>query len=350
MAAFVDVFLMLLLIAGTMAVLLVRNLFVATMLLGIVSFTMALIFISLDAVDVAFTEAAVGAGISTVLYIGTLALVGSQEKDKPRFAAGPMVICLAVGAVLYYATYEMPRFGEADNPVHTHVAPRYIEDSPTEIGVPNMVTSVLASYRGYDTFGETTVIFTAGIGVLLILRQRRRRKNEDDETDVPLDEGKTGRKGSLSGLGSEHDLIPHVIAKLLIPFIFVFALYVQFHGDYGPGGGFQAGVIFAAGIILYALVFSLEYARHVINEKAILLLISAGVLLYGGVGVASMLLGGNFLDYNVLASDPVAGQHLGILLVELGVGITVTAAMLAIFYAFVGRADLIAAKAEQENN
>lgn len=325
---------MLLLIAGALAVLSVRNLFVATMLLGIVSFTMALIFISLDAVDVAFTEAAVGAGISTVLYIGTLALVGSQEREKSKFAPGPLAVCLAVGAVLYYATYEMPRYGQPDNPVHTHVAPRYIEDSPTEIGVPNMVTSVLASYRGYDTFGETTVIFTAGIGVLLILRQRRRRKKEVTTEDPPLRDGKGG---SISGLGSAHDLVPHVISKLLVPFIFVFALYVQFHGDYGPGGGFQAGVIFAAGIILYALVFSLDFARSLINEKAILFLISAGVLLYGGVGVVSMLLGGNFLDYNVLSSDPVAGQHLGILLVELGVGITVTAAMLAIFYAFVGR-------------
>ncbi|MEX1036682.1 MAG: DUF4040 domain-containing protein [Sneathiella sp.] len=336
-------FLMLLLIAGTMTVLMVRNLFVATMLLGIVSFTMALIFISLDAVDVAFTEAAVGAGISTVLYIGTLALVGSQEKERAKFAVGPLVICVAVGAVLYYATYDMPQFGHPDNPVQTHVAPRYIQESPTEIGIPNMVTSVLASYRGYDTFGEVTVIFTAGIGVLLILRQRRRRRTDanKDAKDTPLDTDRDGKGSSLSGLGSNHDLVPHVIAKLLIPFIFVFALYVQFHGDFGPGGGFQAGVIFAAGIILYALVFSLDLARAVINEKAILFLICAVVLLYGGVGVAGMLLGGNFLDYNVLASDPVAGQHLGILLVELGVGITVTAAMLAIFYAFVGRADLI---------
>ena len=122
---------------------------------------------------------------------------------------------------------------------------------------------------------------------------------------------------------------------------------MQFHGDFGPGGGFQAGVIFAAAIILYALVFSLDLARAVINEKAILFLISAGVVLYGGVGIVSMLLGGSFLDYNVLSSDPVAGQHIGILLVELGVGITVTAAMLAIFYAFVGRADLIEEAAQQ---
>jgi multicomponent Na+:H+ antiporter subunit B len=337
---------MLLLIAGALTVLSVRNLFVATMLLGIVSFTMALIFVSLDAVDVAFTEAAVGAGISTVLYIGTLALVGAQEKEGIKIAAGPMAICLAVGAVLFYATMEMPSYGAADNPVQTHVAPRYINESPKEIGVPNMVTSVLASYRGYDTFGETTVIFTAGIGVLLILSQRRRRRK--DEGDVEAEKKiRTGLRVSLTGLGSQHDLVPHVVSKLLIPFIFVFALYVQFHGDYGPGGGFQAGVIFAAGFILYALIFGLQYTQRVLSAKVVLYLISFGVLLYGGVGVASILLGGTFLDYNALSSDPIAGQHLGILLVELGVGITVAAAMLAIFYAFAGRAEPVLKLPEQ---
>lgn len=329
---------MLLLIAGTITVLVVRNLFVATMMLGIVSFTMALIFVSLDAVDVAFTEAAVGAGISTVLYIGTLAMVGAQEKIRVKFAALPLIICLAVGGALFYATYQMPGYAEADNPVHKHVAPRYINDSGKETGVPNIVTSVLASYRGYDTFGETTVIFTAGIGVMLILRQRRlKRPPPDGEEEEDL---KTSLNGSISGLGSDHDLVPHLVSKLLIPFILMFALYVQFHGDFGPGGGFQAGVIFAAGFILYALIFSLEEARVILNEKVILCLIALGVLIYGGVGVVSMLLGGHFLDYNLLSHDPVHGQHLGILLVEIGVGITVTAAMLAIFYAFVGRAEI----------
>ncbi|WP_443023791.1 Na(+)/H(+) antiporter subunit B [Sneathiella sp.] len=333
-----DIFLMLLLIAGAITVLLVRNLFVATMVLGIVSFTMALIFISLDAVDVAFTESAVGAGISTVLYIGTLALVGAGEKGRLKFAPVPLLVSAAVGAILIFASFEMPPVGGADNPVQTHVAPRYVQETPTEIGVPNMVAAVLASYRGYDTFGEVTVIFTAGIAVIMILRQQRRRHNARDDADLFL---RDGLGPSITGLGSVQDIVPNIIAKLLIPFILVFALYVQFHGDFGPGGGFQAGVIFAAAFILYALVFGLERSRQIVSETTILFLIALGVLIYGGTGVAGMLLGVNFLDYNVLASDPIAGQHLGILLVELGVGITVTAAMLAIFYAFVGRVDLL---------
>ncbi len=134
-----------------------------------------------------------------------------------------------------------------------------------------------------------------------------------------------------------HHIVLRVVAKLLIPLILLFALYVQFHGDFGPGGGFQAGVIFAAALILYALVFGLDSVRRVLPPTLLRVLMACGVLLYGGVGVAGLLLGGNYLDYNVLAADPVAGQHLDILLVELGVGITVTATMLSLFYGFAGR-------------
>ena len=132
----------------------------------------------------------------------------------------------------------------------------------------------------------------------------------------------------------QHHIVHKVAAKLLLPFILLFALYVQFHGDFGPGGGFQAGVIFGAGIILYALVFGVDHARAVIAPGVVWTVAALGVLLYAGVGVVSMLLGANFLDYGVLAAQPVAGQHLGILLVELGVGLTVTAVMILLFYAF----------------
>jgi len=134
-------------------------------------------------------------------------------------------------------------------------------------------------------------------------------------------------------------LILRVVAKLLIPFVLMFALYVQFHGDYGPGGGFQAGVILAAGIIFYALIYGLADARRIAPDWVVELLLAAGVLLYAGVGVAGILLGGNFLDYFVLAADPVRGQLRGILLVEAGVGMTVCGVMLKIFYMFAGRGE-----------
>jgi multicomponent Na+:H+ antiporter subunit B len=134
-----------------------------------------------------------------------------------------------------------------------------------------------------------------------------------------------------------HDIL-RVTAKALIPLILLFGLYVQFHGDLGPGGGFQAGVIFAAAIILYALIFGLDEAKEAVPPRALELIAALGVLLYGGVGIVTMVKGGTFLAYNALdPAHPTHGQHLGILLVELGVGLTVTAVMCAIFFAFAER-------------
>ena len=128
-----------------------------------------------------------------------------------------------------------------------------------------------------------------------------------------------------------------VVSKIMIPIILLFALYVQFHGDFGPGGGFQAGVIFASAFILYALIFGVEYARKVIPSSATRILLSVGVILYTGVGIAGIIFGGNFLDYNVLGQNVIAGQHIGILLVELGVGITVAATMITVYFVFAGQ-------------
>ena len=135
----------------------------------------------------------------------------------------------------------------------------------------------------------------------------------------------------------KHNLILRLIAKYLFPIIALFAFYVQFHGDYGPGGGFQAGVILSVGFIFYAMVFGLKTTQQVVPMKLLRVLASSGVLIYGGTGIATMLMGGNFLDYDLLSQNPVSGQHLGILLVEAGVGITVSSVMLMIFYAFAGR-------------
>lgn len=132
-------------------------------------------------------------------------------------------------------------------------------------------------------------------------------------------------------------LILRVTTKLFIPFVLLFALYVQFHGDFGPGGGFQAGVIFGAGFILYALIYGVDAAQRVVRPGFLTLMMAAGLLLFIGVGYASLFLGANFLDYDVLAHKPKEGQHIGILLVELGVGITVAATMMTIFFTFASR-------------
>ncbi|MBT3172037.1 MAG: Na(+)/H(+) antiporter subunit B [Rhodospirillaceae bacterium] len=132
-------------------------------------------------------------------------------------------------------------------------------------------------------------------------------------------------------------LVLRVIAKLLIPFILLFGFYVQMHGDYGPGGGFQAGVIVAAAFVLYAIVFDVKTARRVAPMAALVSLACLGVLLYAGVGVANLIYGGRFLEYGALAHDPAHGNHIGILIIEIGVGIAVAAVMMIIFFSFARR-------------
>jgi multicomponent Na+:H+ antiporter subunit B len=170
--------LMTMLAATTIAIVGQRSLFGVAILSGIYSFLMASALIALDAVDVAMTEASVGAGISLVLILATLHCVKTSEIKPSYSIALPLSCSIVVGLAVVWATLTLPPFGTADAPIHKHVAPRYLADSIKDTNVPNVVTSVLADYRGYDTLGETTVIFTAGIGVMLLLRGRRKRGSE----------------------------------------------------------------------------------------------------------------------------------------------------------------------------
>jgi len=171
-----DIVILGMMVVAALAVLWLRDLFAVAMLSGAYSLMGATLYVLLDAVDVAFTEAAVGAGIATVLMLGTLTLVPRQEKPGKKPSLAGLFTVAATGSLLIWATLDMPEYGDPDAPIHHHVAPRYMKDSAAEVGPPNVVTSVLASYRGYDTLGETTVIFTAAIGVMALLARGRRRK------------------------------------------------------------------------------------------------------------------------------------------------------------------------------
>jgi multicomponent Na+:H+ antiporter subunit B len=159
----------------TVGIIVQRNLFSVVVLAGVYSFLMATVLVGLDAVDVAMTEASVGAGISTVLLLAALALVGGEEAKPLMRPWLPLVLALVVVGALVYGTLGLPAFSDPGAPIHTHVVPRYLNEGLKETGVPNIVTAVLASYRGYDTLGETAVVFTAGAGVIALLRRVRRK-------------------------------------------------------------------------------------------------------------------------------------------------------------------------------
>ena len=324
MTVLFGVFLLTLLVITALAIVHTPHLFAAVILTSIFSLLMAANFFLLDAADVALTEAAIGAGVSMVLFLGALALTAEHERKARSGRLLPLCVVVVTTLIMIYATFDKPRFGDPEAPVHQHVAPWYIEKTSEYIDIPNIVTAVLGSFRGYDTLGEVFVVFTAGIGVLFLFSARPGSRSG-------------GQRAAEPGQGLRHYLVPRVVGRLLIPFILLFGLYVQFHGEYGPGGGFQAGAIVAAAIILYALLEGETQALNALSMRALTGLVAGGALLFGGTGVAGMLLGGNFLDYSVLAANPVTGQQLGILLIEAGVGITVTGVLLSVFHAFAAR-------------
>ncbi len=168
-ALVIDIFLLALLVLIAVMVVRTTRLFAVIVMSGAYSLTSAAIFVNLDAVDVAFTEAAVGAGISTVLFLAAMAYIPADEKPRDNHNLVAALVCVIAGMLLLGAVIELPPFGDIAAPVHQHVAPRYIAESGSALHIPNIVTTVLASYRGFDTLGETIVVFTAGLGVLMLL-------------------------------------------------------------------------------------------------------------------------------------------------------------------------------------
>lgn len=183
---FINLALFIMLVATAVAITRMRRLFGVTMMAGVFSLLSAMLFVTLDAVDVAFTEAAVGAGISTVLMLSTLTLTSRIEKPATRSPLVPLIVVTITGAAIIYGTLDMPNFGDPVAPAQVGVAARYMAESPADIDIPNVVTVVLASYRGFDTMGETAVVFTAGAGVLMLISglRRRRRRDADDAADT----------------------------------------------------------------------------------------------------------------------------------------------------------------------
>ena len=259
-----------------------------------------------------------------------------------------LILVAILGSVLIYGSLEFPPWGDPASPASSHVSPYYIEKSVEETSVPNLVTAVLADYRGYDTMFETIVIFTAGIACAFLLRthpkkESRSRLYRHIPTGITL---RIEREGSfpedsavferIDSVWVPHDLIVKTTCRLIVPFIQIFALYVIAHGHHSPGGGFQGGVILGAAMIIYAIAFNLRSAIRRMSERTTVILSSLGVFIYAGTGALCLLFGLNYLDYSALAGvlgvDPVTARSHGILIVEIGVGIAVMAVMVTLYY------------------
>ena len=315
------------------ATIMVKDLLSAAIIFGAYSFLMCLLWTEMGAVDVAFTEASVGAGVSTVLFFA--AVYQTSRVVKPRRSgrwlakAIALMATLLIGLVLLIAEADFPGFGDAFTPASLHVSPYYITQTLHDTNVPNMVTSVLADYRGFDTMFETAVIFTAGLAVIAILRRLQKDMPFVPPEPYIISEGYP-------------DTIIRFIARQLVPFIQLFALYVVAHGHHSPGGGFQGGVILGASFILLAISYDFKLVLGIMNERWNVLLGNVGVLIYAGIGFLCLLLGANFLDYSMLskvlpATDKIMARSHGMLGIEIGVAIAVMAIVISIYLNIVSR-------------
>ncbi|NOS35575.1 MAG: sodium:proton antiporter [Deltaproteobacteria bacterium] len=228
-----------------------------------------------------------------------------------------------IGIMLLYAVGDFPDWADPASPASLHLSPHYITETIEETSVPNIVTSVLADYRGFDTMFETTVILAAGLAVLIILRRYRKKDIDDEDGDWKYEV-------------SYQDTITQTVCRVMVPFMQLFALYVIAHGHHSPGGGFQGGVILGASFILLGISYDLKTILSRMREKSNIILANIGVLIYAGIGFLALLLGANYLDYSILSAilpsvTPVEARSLAMLGVEIGVGITVMAIVISVY-------------------
>lgn len=318
----IEILLLVLVVSLALISLWIRDLVSAVVVFGAYSFLMCLIWTGMGAVDVAFTEAAVGAGVSTVFFIAVLFNTTRQIKFNPldlsvKIISG--ILCGVFGYLLLLGVSDLPTWGDANAPVNAGVASYYVKEAYHDTKVPNLVTTVLADYRSFDTMFETAVVFIAMLGIFTLLR----REEKDDELDQIND-----------------SLIIRVAARFMTPFIQLFGLYVIAHGHYSPGGGFQGGVILGTSLILLAMANNMAFVKTFLCVEKMVSLAAIGVLIFAGWGLVPMAFGHPFLDYsawsNILpfTGEVMARSH-SMLAVEIGVAITVMTGMYGIYMSLV---------------
>ena len=323
----IDILVLSLLVLCALAAISLKDLLSAAIVFGAYSFLMCLLWTEMAAVDVAFTEAAVGAGVSTVFFVAaifqTTRLVSPRKSGRFFYKFLGLLMSSVLGLVLFFAAHDFPDWADPTAPASIHVSPYYISNTIEDTSVPNIVTSVLADYRGFDTMFETAVIFVAGLAVLLILRHYGK-----------VEAGEEIHK--ISPPKAMESQIVTTISRMLVPFIQLYALYVVAHGHHSPGGGFQGGVILGASFILLGLSYDLDAINSRLSETWDILFANLGIFIYAGIGAICVVLGADFLDYSILGTvipgfDEVTARSHGIFGVEIGVAFTVMAIMVAIY-------------------
>ena len=322
----IETLLLLLVVILAFVSLWIRDLMSSVVVFGAYSFLMCLIWTGMGAVDVAFTEAAVGAGVSTVFFIAVLLNTTRRIHFNPLDLSSKIMatfLCASVGYFLFLGISDLPQWGNPYAPVNANVSSYYVEHAYEDTKVPNLVTAVLADYRSFDTMFETCVVFIAVLGIYMLL------KKEDSETETlhPPDSQ------------SEDSLVIRVASRFMVPFIQLFGFYVVAHGHYSPGGGFQGGVILGASLILLAMGFDMAYVKRLLNMKRMIVLSAVGVLIFAGWGLIPVLLGHHFLDYSAWAklipTDAIMARYHSMLAVEVGVALTVMCGMYGIYMSLV---------------
>ncbi|MEH0831026.1 DUF4040 domain-containing protein [Anaplasma bovis] len=295
-----------------------KDILVNTLLMSAFSLTNATLYLVMNAPDVAMTEAAVGAGFTTVLLLIVISyLKRSNTAVRAKFSKVIMtgLTATAVFLLLLYVVMDLPEYGYAGSPANVGDAAHYVRDAYKYTGIPNLVTSILASFRGYDTLCETIVILSASMSIFLLL-------------------GRNGEFTEKEGNLLRDNYALRCISSFMFAVILVYGFYVQTHGDYGPGGGFQSGVIFASAVVLYALMYGNRTVAKVLPESLVRIGSSTGVLVYIVVGMVSLILGEKFLSYIFPVLDPVHGQEQGVFIVESGVGLAVFGSFVSIYFDF----------------
>ncbi|WCR56893.1 DUF4040 domain-containing protein [Rickettsia asembonensis] len=321
-----------LLILISIKIIFAKDLLNAVIAASIFSLLIGVSYLIMDAPDVAMTEAALGACLSTCVYLNLLRKLPPDLKNIERTNIVPAsLICLLFVVTLAYMGLELPNYGDDNAPIHMYSSKYYLENTSRDIGVSSFVAAILASYRAYDTLGETSVILIAGIAVLLIF-------SKEDVIPWHLHGIKKKIKKDWMPWSSHGmTIIIKYITSFIIPYIILYSIYIQLNGESSPGGGFQAGVIFASSLIAYDLVYGNRKLSRYFPPNVLISIAVLGVAIYAIVGTISLFFNDNYLNYYSLTNfidDKLLAQHISIVIVEIGIGLTVSAIMYLIYNLF----------------